>query len=217
MVGPGTQLPPPTYSIHNMKRIVIALHNHHDAYTAFPAGYSVNQGGEPLLSWRVHILPFAGQEALYRRFNLREPWDSPQNQALIAQMPDVFRSPGSKAEPGKTVYLGNASPKGIFGPPQDAQRPLGTRMRDIRDGSSNTLAVVEVGDALAVEWTKPADFIPDANDPIKGLGLIPGQFAGAFCDGSTQFISTANRDGEQMSTFKALFTKDGGEVLTGQF
>src|SRR5258705_440975 len=32
--------------------------------------------GRALLSWRVAILPFLGQELLYREFRLDEAWDS---------------------------------------------------------------------------------------------------------------------------------------------
>src|SRR5262249_29159759 len=44
----------------------------------------------PLLSWRVAILPYIGQRALYQRFRLNEPWDSKHNKKLLAQMPKVF-------------------------------------------------------------------------------------------------------------------------------
>jgi hypothetical protein len=45
----------------------------------------------PLLSWRVAILPDLGFDALYRRFRLNEPWDSPHNKALLGEMPGIYR------------------------------------------------------------------------------------------------------------------------------
>ncbi len=42
-------------------------------------------------SWRVDILPFLGQEALFAQYKQNEPWDSENNKKVLAQMPDVFR------------------------------------------------------------------------------------------------------------------------------
>jgi prepilin-type processing-associated H-X9-DG protein len=41
-----------------------------------------------------------------------------------------------------------------------------------------------------VIWTKPDDYVPNADDPLKGLlGLFPGGFNAGFCDGSVRFIN----------------------------
>ena len=49
-------------------------------------------GVTPLLSWRVAILPFIGEQNLYNRFRLDQPWDSPHNIALLPLMPALGRS-----------------------------------------------------------------------------------------------------------------------------
>ena len=49
--------------------------------------------GRALLSWRVAILPYLNEEALYREFRLDEPWDSEHNKKLIARMPPTLASP----------------------------------------------------------------------------------------------------------------------------
>ena len=59
----------------------------------FPPAYTTSKDGKPLLSWRVLILPYLEQEALYKEFHLDEPWDSPHNRTLIARMPAVYRCP----------------------------------------------------------------------------------------------------------------------------
>ncbi|MGM0486601.1 MAG: DUF1559 domain-containing protein [Planctomycetota bacterium] len=200
-------------SMNNLKQLGLAMHNYHDTYTGFPAAYNVDKDGEPLLSWRVHILPFIEQQALYERFHFDEPWDSEHNRKLIAQMPQVYRSPNSKAEPGKTVYLGNASEDGVHVPPEKEQQsqehPTGTRFRDIADGTSNTIMMVEVNDANAVTWTKPEDFELDEKNPLGGglRGMRPGAFLAAFCDGHVRTIKTSI----DPKLLKALFTRDGGE------
>ena len=82
------------------------MHNYHDVYKSFPAQASYDNKKKPLLSWRVHLLPYLDELALYKQFKLDEPWDSANNKPLIAKMPAVFRSPHiANAEPGKTTYL----------------------------------------------------------------------------------------------------------------
>ena len=61
----------------SLRRLALALHNYHDVHKRFPTAASYDDQGKPLLSWRVHLLPFLGQHELYRQFRLDEPWDSP--------------------------------------------------------------------------------------------------------------------------------------------
>jgi len=194
----------------NLKQIALAMHNFHDTYRAFPAGYSADKDGKPLLSWRVHILPFIEQQDLYEQFHLDEPWDSPHNKTLIAQMPEIYRAPGSSsAEPGTTNYLGVGGADGIFVRPKNGDR-MGTGIRQITDGTSNTMMVIEVPDKSAVIWTKPGDFGPNKDNPLKGLlGLHPGGFQAALADGSVRFIAETI----DVTVLKALFTKAGGEAV----
>jgi len=195
--------------INNLKQIGIAMHNFHDVYRALPAGYSADEDGKALLSWRVHILPFVEQQALYNQFHLDEPWDSQHNKALIARMPKIYRAPGSKSESGLTNYLGVGGADGVFVRPADGSR-LGARFAKITDGTANTMMTVEVSDKSALIWTKPGDFSPNMEDPFRGLlGLHPGGFQAGFVDGSVRFIS----DAIDIDVLKGVFTKAGGEVV----
>lgn len=170
----------------NLKQIAIALHNHHDTHRAFPGSFTNDKMGKPGLSWRVHILPFLGHNDLHKQFKLDEAWDSEANKALIPKMPKTYAAPGGKAGEGKTNYLGVRGTLGIFRP---GGQP-GLSMANITDGTSNTLAVIEVSDAAAVTWTKPDDWDFGEKDPLKGLvGLRKNGFLAAFCDGSVQTIS----------------------------
>jgi hypothetical protein len=181
-----------TQSLNNLKQLALAMHNYHDTYRHFPAAYSTDAAGEPLLSWRVYLLPFLEEQTLFEQFRLDEPWDSPHNRQLIAQMPDVFRAPGSQLLQGKTNYLGIRGEEMAFiAPKQAGPRPEGSRMADFTGGTSNTLMIVEASDAVAVEWTRPADYEPNEAQPAAGLvGLRPGGFQAAFADGSVRMISS---------------------------
>jgi hypothetical protein len=153
---------------------------------------------------------------LYQEFHLNEPWDSEHNRTLISRMPMVYRSPNSVAEPGKTVYLGNAGKGGVLVPQAggSADRPLGLSITKIRDGTSNTIMAVEASDAAAVTWTKPEDLVPSADDPLKGLtGMRPGGFLAVLCDGSVRFIAATI----DKTTLNALLTVGGGEPVGSDY
>ena len=191
-------------SMNNLKQIGLAMHNYHSVHDAFPAAYSADSKDKPLLSWRVHILPFIEEQALYEQFHLDEPWDSPHNKKLIPLMPQAYRSPNSTVGPGKTNYL-TVRMKGSTFP---GKEKIG--LRDITDGCSNTIMVVEANNDLAVDWTKPDDFVPDEKDPAKGLtGLRPGGFNVAFCDGSVRFISETL----DKTVLENLFQRNDGNVV----
>jgi hypothetical protein len=199
-----------TQSANNLKQIALAMHNFHDTYARLPAAYNKSKEGKPLLSWRVHILPFIEQQELYRQFKLDEPWDSEHNKTLIAKMPKVYQSPNSTAGPGKTVYLTVRGDKMLFTAPSSDAMPTGIGIAQVTDGTSNTIMVVEANDDSAVIWTKPDDFVPNEADPLKGLlGLRPGGFMAALADSSVRIIS----DKIEPKMLMRLFIRADGEVV----
>ena len=194
-------------SDHNLRQIALAMQNYHSAHKHFPLPGSVSPQGKPLLSWRVEILPFVEQSPLYKEFHLDEPWDSPHNRTLISKMPDVYRLPASQnKEPGRTNYrlpVGNGA--GFA-----ADKP--TEIKDITDGTSNTIMIVEVDDDHAAIWTKPDDWHFDPEDPAKGLGrFFGGNFNAAFFDGSVRAIPEST----DPKILKTLFTRAAGDRAEG--
>jgi hypothetical protein len=183
-------------SSNNLKQLGLAMFMYNDTYGTFPPAYSLSKDGKPLLSWRVHILPFIEQNNLSKQFHLDEPWDSPHNKTLIEKMPKTYRSPASNAPPGRTNYLT------VRGKDTAFPGAKGVKLSEITDGTSNTIAVVEVSDKKAVVWTKPDDFEFNEKNPIDGLlGLWPGGFLAAFCDGSVRFIGRSVNPKELRNAF----------------
>ncbi len=175
-----------TQSMNNLKEIGLGMFNYHDAHRQFPARASFDASGKPLLSWRVHILPFIEQQALYEQFHLDEPWDSEHNKQLIPMMPPVYHNPSSKPEPGKASYLVPVGGGTIF----EAEK--GVPLAGIKDGSANTILALEVNPEEAVIWTKPDDWQYDPSQPLSGLGRAhPGGFLALFADGHVSFLSQA--------------------------
>jgi hypothetical protein len=192
-------------SMNNMRQIGLAILNHESAMRRFPADFKTKDG-KPGLSWRVRILPYIEENALYREFKLDEPWDSEHNLKLLDRMPVTLRSPNSKAAPGMTNYLGVGGEQGIFAPSEK-----GTTLREIGDGISKTAALVEVDDELAVPWTKPGDYEPDAMKIKAGLGnLRAGNiFLVLFADCHVTAVSNDVDD----DVLKAIFTKSAGDAF----
>jgi len=157
----------------NLQRIGSAVQAYEAANGSFPNN-SYETGGKqsrPLLSWRVHLLPYLGENALYKQFKLDEPWDSPNNKRLLARMPDVYGGPGVRQKAGadKTFYRGFTAPGGIFEKPAAPGNPAPKiKIADILDGTANTLLIVDAGEA--VEWTKPDDLDFSPNKPRPSFG-----------------------------------------------
>jgi hypothetical protein len=192
-------------SMNNLKMLSLGLLNYHDVKGALPAHANYSDDGKPLLSWRVHVLPFLEQNDLYQQFHLDEPWDSEHNRQLVAQMPEVFAGPNANLEPGKTNYLAVVGEQCAFNGTKD-----GLRLQDITDGTSKTIWLVEADPARAVEWTKPDDLQINAENPHDGLGNVrPGGWLAAFIDGHVSFVS----DSLDLQTLKALLTASGGEAI----
>jgi hypothetical protein len=192
----------------NLKQIALAMHNYHSANNAFPPAFNTSTDGKPLLSWRVHLLPLLGHKGLYEQFHLDESWDSPHNRALVSRMPTLYACPshaGVLLPDGKTTYLTPRGPDTIF----PGKEPVA--VKDITDGTSNTILVVDASDARAVVWTKPDDWEAGVEPNGQGLfGHHPGGTSFAFGDGSVHFL----KETVTSRVLKSLLTRNGGEVIS---
>ncbi len=189
----------------NFKRILLAVHNYHDAYKVFPPRNEVrDKQGSSGLSWRVHLLPFVDEQKLYVAFHLDEPWDSPHNRTLIERMPNVYQSDWFGRKPGYTTFLAPVGEDTVFGGPK------ATRIQDILDGTSNTVVLVEAKPELAVPWTAPQDYNFDPNVPGRGLDVgTDGRFLAGFADGSVQRL----RGNIEPELLLRLFRKNDGRTV----
>jgi prepilin-type processing-associated H-X9-DG protein len=196
----------------NLQELGIGLHNFHDTYGQFPGPAILSKkNGKPLLSWRVAILPFIGENELYKEFKLDEPWNSPHNIKLLDKMPKVFTSPGAKTRKGHLTFyqalVGKNAAWQMIPDPKAMLGARGARIANFADGTSNTILLVESGDA--VPWTQPAEITYELVLPLK-LGWHKQGFNVLMADGSARFV---NRHVVLEVTLRAAITPNGGEVL----
>jgi hypothetical protein len=224
-------------SVNHLRQIGLALHNFHANYDQFPPAVIQGPDGKPWHSWRVLLLPYLEQIAVYNQYRFDEPWDGPNNIKLLDRMPDVFRDPIHGDAPTRFTHYAALVGEATAFPPSGAilrhanapvPLPLGrgsagsTGLRDMTDGSSNTIVVAPVAPDRQIPWTKPEDIAVGSGLP--GLGR-PGGIAAPylarvgpdghraapvlFADGAVRAL-TDTIDPEVLA---ALATRAGGEVI----
>jgi hypothetical protein len=194
-------------SIARLKQIGEAMQKYVRAKGRFPAS-AIYEGGPPLHSWRVALLPYMGpaEDELYKQFRLNEAWDSPHNIKIAEQMPEVYKTPGGPNAPS-TCYLVVQGPRTVFGP--QGQREAMTP-NEVLDKVANTLVVVEANVDRAAPWNAPKDFELNESAPASGLGALRGdKFLGLMGDGVVRPISTKL----DAAGINAICTAAGGEPV----
>lgn len=206
--------------MNDMKQIGLAMLNF-ESDNGFLPGSIVDKEGKLLLSWRVLILPYLEQQALFNELHLDEPWDSKHNMEVATRAaPDMYCREDRQIMTTylRPVYVGDdlsalkSDPEVIeknFNGRRAFLEPWG-RYRDITDGTSNTIMVAEVAPEHAVFWTKPEDWEVDRDDPLAKLRTYKREgFVTGYYDGAARF-ETFDID---PNLLKKLITKSGGEVI----
>jgi len=155
----------------NLKQIGLAIHNYHDVYTTFPninAGGVANSSLSGV-SLFASILPMIDQANTFNQFDFNKANTDPANQAVVSQQLPFYLCPSSpmrrpvpscdsdngRAPGNYAVCMGSIDFNqywSFFGAPQPdlngavvySDSVTGkTRIRDILDGTSNTLLIGE--------------------------------------------------------------------------
>jgi len=198
-----------TKSLERLKQVGLAMINYHDAHRSFPPSAIRDGDGKPLLSWRVALLPFLDQQALYDQFHLDEPWDSEHNKPLLSKMPELFAGPlPYSTDSGLThsaLYVVAAA--GTCFPPAGA-----VSLPDVTDEIGRTILLVEA--KRDAPWTKPEEIeLDEEGIPLDRIGgWHPGGFLGVAVDGSASFFA----DRETDSILPHLFTIAAGDSTEPQ-
>jgi hypothetical protein len=187
---------PRARTVNNLKFMGLAMHNFAAIHGGrFPAA-AIRKGDKALLSWRVAILPFLEQFALYERFRLDEAWDSPHNTSLLPEMPCVYAPVTPRETTSYATYY-----QRVVGPGSLFDTDEGTRA-DVNICARPALMIVEA--AEPVPWTKPEDLPYDDGKPLPKLGgPFEDGFYESFADGSVRFLSRE----QSPESLRALITQ----------
>jgi len=192
-------------AMNNMTQLALAMHNYASTFNShFPPAVLYGPDGKTPYSWRVALLPFLEEEALYKQYHLDEPWDGPNNRKVLEKMPAVFRSPTESVGSKNT----NASYFVFVGPGSIFDGNKGTAFKEITDGLANTILLVEA--KRDIPWTKPEDIPYDPDKPLPELG---GYFAGvvntAFADAAVRGLPSSISE----KVLRPLITKADGQAV----
>ena len=225
----------------NLKQLMLAMHNFEStgkavpypatglsdspAEQCFPPGcFGPGTMPKERLSWMVHLFPYLEQQSFYRQFDLEKGYAG--NIPTVQTRIKTFLCPASKEAATTDSVTHYVAMSGIGR--DAAEQPAGaagngfmgydrlTSVRMIKDGTSNTIALMETRVALG-PWARggtstlrgfdPADLpLQGANRPFGGHA--DGMNA-AMADGSVRFLHSsinANR-------LAAAITIAGGEPV----
>jgi prepilin-type processing-associated H-X9-DG protein len=161
-----------------------------------------------------------GEQTLYDRYRLQEPWDSAVNRQLaddFAARASSFRCPSAPAAQ-PLAFTNFVMPVGAGAISDGPQARL---LKEVSkgDGTSNTLAVVEMA-PTDIYWNEPRDLPLDRmsfrlNAPAAPSvsSRHPGGATVVFADGHTQFLS----DDISPAVLRALITVHGDEAIGAEF
>ncbi|CAN5458932.1 hypothetical protein BH10PLA2_BH10PLA2_25900 [soil metagenome] len=180
----------------DLTQIGHALSAYKHKHGSLPPAYTQSPDGKPLLSWRVLLLPYLEQEALFKQFHLDEPWDSPNNLPLAQAVPRIYCNGGLMVpSPGVSYYR-------IFGGPDSLMAP-GKSSNIKRDADNLPTRCLVFEASEPVPWTKPetTPFMESSTDPRFGATRVSewplhwtewrsNIFACVVADGSVRFLPT---------------------------
>ena len=197
----------------NMRNAVLAILNYEAVNKAYPQAVSYDATGQVARSWRVEVLPQLDLRALRNTYKDDQPWNSPANTKVATTDIPIFRCPAAREQPESpaaftTSYALITGPGTVF--PSD-KRISGS---DIKDGTSNTIMMIEIMDS-DITWTEPRDLTIDEaialfNRPESVRKKHPTNHQGgrmvAFADGHIDFAP----EDTPPEVLRALFTIDDG-------
>jgi hypothetical protein len=176
---------------------------YHDTYKSLPPAYTVDADGNRLHSWRVLILPYLEQSALYEQIDLSKPWDSAENSRFHSQVPVLYLSPLALRTPETTSHTSYVA---IEGPGAGWEGSKYLTFSEFTNGLSNVAMVTEIPLEKSVCWMSPNDISPEkfleesVNTQSNRYLITSGMVV--IADGSVRSIHEAEQTGSLQSWTK---------------
>lgn len=214
----------------NLHQIGIALQSYHATHQKFPVGGTEWRSGGDLsrrqLAWSAFLLPELDQGIIYDQLDLNTPFDSDANATAAATIIPVFVCPSGLRGRQTVQGRGPCDYGGIYGERISGpnQPPKGTMLndvaialRDVRDGSSNTLIIAEDTGWRDGQWINGRNIFDQAfainqAPPFENdiRSEHPGGANAVLCDGSIRFLA----DDTSLDVLAAICTRAGGETIS---
>lgn len=177
--------------VDRMHRITLAMLRYECEHGTLPPAYTADASGKPLHSWRVTLLPYLGQQELYDKIRIEEPWDSEFNRQFHEHAVPFYQCPSAELGPGKTTY------SVVVGPEVPFEGSEGKRLADFGHKSTQMILLVEQAEPGC--WMNPRYDVPQAvadagiSDAGGGRPAIgsphPGGLNIGYRNGSVVFAS----------------------------
>lgn len=151
-----------------LRQLGLALHNYESTHQMFPPGVGGSWIGGPLYA----VLPYLDEQPLFDSIDVTWDGTEPVFRSLSWQPRPEFHCPSESAEQAghqvvaATSYAGNSGTgvqrygyNGMFRPLHDVENPpisrVGPiRVRDVRDGMSNTVAIAELRHGIPEQYER---------------------------------------------------------------
>ncbi|TWU32918.1 DUF1559 family PulG-like putative transporter [Novipirellula artificiosorum] len=205
-VGPAQRASVRRQEIERLSELGKALHAYHEYHGHFPPRCFVDRDGRELLSLRVCILPHLEQLAMYGQFRLGQPWDSKHNFELAKIIIPTYRVDSRHQEgAAKTTVRFPVFPGSLW----DGDGPPRT-VKDVTDGTSNTIAAIIAPADEATPWSSPRRWDLFGDDLAEAVFGDRDEIVTLFLDGSVRVFKKDELDSE---TLKKYLTIAGREVV----
>lgn len=220
----------------NLATLMQAMRKYQEQHGHFPPAIVQKGTGKWLHSWRLELLPYLGEQALYDEYRFDESCKSDQNKRVLARMPAVFRSPLDATDSTNSSYFALVMPG--FDPNAKYPGP-GALVQPAKSAPASEVAggavepsyrygtffarpegtrpkdIIDALDHTVVlveakrnePWTHPGDINVFVHPLPKLGGWFPKGWHAAFADGTVKFISSDNDE----ATLRAIFSIGGGE------
>lgn len=178
----------------NASRLANAFFEYYKEHGSYPPAFVADRSGSPMHSWRVLILPYLGEQRLYRQYDFSEPWNGPHNSLLADSVPSVFQCPLVRTKnmsivkrtPSQVQHENMCAYSLITGINTAFRLDKESRISDILDGRERTLFIIEHAGKKSDDWMKPSDISLDdfVNMSSSELGIHSRSFNAVFANGS---------------------------------
>lgn len=148
-------------------KITQAVLDYRQEHGHFPGAVA----NESTHSWRVLILPQLGYDDLYQQYDFNEPWDSPDNEKVMGQMPSIFTCPNCPSDNCTSYFLLRGSDSSVLVVECNHQSICWTEPRDIDPRRASTTPCDPSGNGFGLSDGRVVRGNALPRGPVNGIDV----------------------------------------------